>query len=258
MHNAKAGGEIGANGEFYKGGQFVADTEDWVKGSSMTDAERRDKVSVWYECNNFWTVETDYAAIGNCVHPKSYFADWGLENSRLFFGYLLTLYLADKSVRISREEKWNCYAAAFGMDGIWFKNCKYHGKPVSLFVTLDAEGLAAKRKQMEAATADVRWYEDVMADVYAAKSKSSYVGTDGEKISFEGTIEDKFSFEGQYGTVYVTKFRDADGNLLVWMGAGCDATKGQKVKVRGTVKRHEERDGEKQTIVTRCKVEVCA
>ena len=31
-HNAKSGGEIGANGEFYKGGQFVADCPDTVKG----------------------------------------------------------------------------------------------------------------------------------------------------------------------------------------------------------------------------------
>lgn len=32
-HNAKAGGEIGANGEFYKGGQFVADNPNTNKGS---------------------------------------------------------------------------------------------------------------------------------------------------------------------------------------------------------------------------------
>lgn len=31
-HHAKKGGEIGANGEFYKGGQFVADSEHTVKG----------------------------------------------------------------------------------------------------------------------------------------------------------------------------------------------------------------------------------
>ena len=30
-HHAKKGGEIGANGEFYKGGQFVADSELTVK-----------------------------------------------------------------------------------------------------------------------------------------------------------------------------------------------------------------------------------
>ena len=33
-HKAKAGGEIGANGEFYKGGQFVADNPNTAKGSN--------------------------------------------------------------------------------------------------------------------------------------------------------------------------------------------------------------------------------
>lgn len=33
-HKAKTGGEIGANGEFYKGGQFVADSENTIKGSN--------------------------------------------------------------------------------------------------------------------------------------------------------------------------------------------------------------------------------
>lgn len=31
-HKAKVGGEIGANGEYYKGGQYVADCPDRVKG----------------------------------------------------------------------------------------------------------------------------------------------------------------------------------------------------------------------------------
>ena len=31
MHKAKAGGEWGANGEFYEGGKFVADSPDWQK-----------------------------------------------------------------------------------------------------------------------------------------------------------------------------------------------------------------------------------
>lgn len=33
-HRAMRGGEIGANGEFYQGGQFVADNPNTVKGSA--------------------------------------------------------------------------------------------------------------------------------------------------------------------------------------------------------------------------------
>ena len=35
-HNAKAGGEVGANGEFYKGGQFVADNPETAKCIPIT------------------------------------------------------------------------------------------------------------------------------------------------------------------------------------------------------------------------------
>lgn len=35
-HNAKKGGEIGANGEYYKGGQFVADSANTVKGKYLS------------------------------------------------------------------------------------------------------------------------------------------------------------------------------------------------------------------------------
>lgn len=40
-HNAKSGGEIGANGEFYKGGQFVADNPDTVKGARYIENNPR-------------------------------------------------------------------------------------------------------------------------------------------------------------------------------------------------------------------------
>ncbi len=40
-HKAKAGGEIGANGEFYKGGQFVADNPNTAKGSNLKKSQHK-------------------------------------------------------------------------------------------------------------------------------------------------------------------------------------------------------------------------
>ena len=40
-HKAKAGGEIGANGEFYKGGQFVADNPNTAKGSNPKKSQHK-------------------------------------------------------------------------------------------------------------------------------------------------------------------------------------------------------------------------
>lgn len=272
MHNAKKGGEFGANGEFYKGGQFVADTEDWVKGSSAFDAACKETVSVWYECHHFWTVEgkwvngkfeTEYAAVGNLVHGKASLSDWGEENTRLFFGYMLTRYLADNALRLPREEYWNCYAAAFGKDGLWLKNCKYRGKPVSVFVTLDADGLAAKRKEMEAAAADVRWYDDIMAEREAARKAaivSKHIGTVGDKMELDVEVTGAIPFESDFGGGTVFKFIDADRNELVWMTSsafnrmdGHEVEKGDKLRIKFTVKAHDHYDGVPQTKIVRVK-----
>ena len=43
-HKAKKGGEIGANGEFYKGGQFVADNPNTAKG--MTAKKTAHKIEI--------------------------------------------------------------------------------------------------------------------------------------------------------------------------------------------------------------------
>ena len=271
MHNAKAGGEIGANGEFYKGGQFVADTEDWIKGNAAFDAARRETVSVWYECNNFWTVEgkwvdgrktLDFIAVGNLAEKKTQFGDEA-EAYRLFFGYMLTLYVADNGVRLPREEFWNCYAAAFGMDGIWLKNCKYRGKPVSMFVTLDADGLAAKRKDMEVAASDIRWYDDIMAEREAARKSaivSKHIGSVGDKMELEVEVTATIPFESDFGGGTVFKFLDGDGNELVWMTStalwnkeGREVEKGDKLRIKFTVKGHDTYCDVPQTKIFRVK-----
>lgn len=45
-HHAKKGGEIGANGEFYKGGQFVADSEHTVKGKKKKTISGTRKIRI--------------------------------------------------------------------------------------------------------------------------------------------------------------------------------------------------------------------
>ena len=102
----------------------------------------------------------------------------------------------------------------------------------------------------------------------ALKARSQYVGTVGEKLTAEVTWEGSPYFErrgfGGYGTerVYIHRFRDADGNLLIWRSC-CGfpivgASEGQQVKVTGTVKEHSDYKGEKQTILLRAKVKCIA
>lgn len=100
--------------------------------------------------------------------------------------------------------------------------------------------------------------------IKAEKAKSQYVGTVGEKLTTTATYEgspyfERRSFSG-YGTerVYIHRFRDASGNLIIWKSCsgfpilGCN--EGETLIVSGTVKEHSEYKDEKQTFILRAKV----
>ena len=82
---------------------------------------------------------------------------------------------------------------------------------------------------------------------------SGYVGSVGDKLTVNVT-EAKLmtSWENDFGYTYLYKFSDKDGNVYIWYASKCV---GESFKtVKGTVKAHSERDGVKQTVLTRCKV----
>lgn len=59
------------------------------------------------------------------------------------------------------------------------------------------------------------------------------------------------SWEGEWGLTFLYKIIDTAGNVLIWYAS---RTIEEAKKLRATVKDHSERDGIKQTIVTRCSV----
>lgn len=117
----------------------------------------------------------------------------------------------------------------------------------------------AERKAKEEAERIER--ERVEAQERARKAISQHVGRVGDKIDLDVVLEkrawfDVPSFRG-FGTdtMYVFTFRDQQGNALVWKtGVGLVHEAGTKVHLTGTIKDHNEYDGEKQTVLTRCKV----
>lgn len=116
----------------------------------------------------------------------------------------------------------------------------------------------AARQRYEAEERE-RW-KRLQAEEAARKAVSQYVGTVGEKIETEATLVAAINYEAPkfngFGTEWRTvyKFRDAGGNLLVWhTKAAREIAEGDAVTLTGTVKKHEEYKGEKQTVLTRCK-----
>ena len=98
----------------------------------------------------------------------------------------------------------------------------------------------------------------------AERSASEYVGQVGKRIDLDiADMKLVTSWETQWGMTWLYKFTDTEGNVLVWFaskplervnenGVYEDVTSVSRIKA--TVKDHTERDGVKQTVITRCKV----
>ena len=92
------------------------------------------------------------------------------------------------------------------------------------------------------------------AEAEAARKSSNYIGEIGKRITIN-VAEAKYitSWETMYGMTHLYKFLDADGNVFVWFASSM-IDEAEVKSVKGTVKDHTERDGIKQTVLTRCKV----
>lgn len=106
----------------------------------------------------------------------------------------------------------------------------------------------------------------------AQKAVSQYQGEVGDKIKIEiveshtGHYETRFGFTTKYMNVHIMK--DAAGNVYTWhteCGLGYETEKGnyeswhgieegERFTLAGTIKAHNEYKGEKQTVMTRCKI----
>ena len=124
--------------------------------------------------------------------------------------------------------------------------------------------------------ASQREFERVQRRAALKLGESQYVGEVGHKIGvkkthqiapFEAVLYGYHAMNGQYGTTHIYRFRSTDGNVFVWFASegpaealdlgGLDATKRVPVRIEGgSVKKHTEYDGVKQTYLTRCKVKV--
>lgn len=108
----------------------------------------------------------------------------------------------------------------------------------------------------------VQAYERAMErEVERAKGRernanSTWVGQVGERLKGLVLTQDSSrTISSAYGDMVLTKFSDQDGNVLTWFTAsGTGLQNGTRVKVDGTVKRHSDYQGAKETQLNRCKV----
>lgn len=102
--------------------------------------------------------------------------------------------------------------------------------------------------------AHARATEDQAARKVTIKS-NEYVGNVGDKLVVEVTVLKLNTFETDFGTTFLFILADAAGNSLVWFASNNVLDVGDTVTLKGTVKAQNDRDGRKQTVLTRCKVQ---
>lgn len=147
---------------------------------------------------------------------------------------------------------------------------KWSGRPISeipldyrvWFVnSLDGEAdsktraIAAVMNWDGSVTAELERRERRQKEIEERKANSQFVGEIGERQDFILKHVYSRSFGGYYGTVFIEIFTDMDGNTIKYMGgASLDVEPDGEYTITGTIKKHEEYQGEKQTVIARPKV----
>ena len=81
---------------------------------------------------------------------------------------------------------------------------------------------------------------------------SQHFGTVGKRETFSLTVERIFEVDGNYGVTNIHTMRDEAGNVAVWFCSSAPLEVDRTYTLKCTVKSHGERDGVRQTVLTRC------
>ena len=103
---------------------------------------------------------------------------------------------------------------------------------------------------------DAQKKADTLINGEKEPSISEWIGEVGEKIKdLSVVLKGVYGFQGRYGYSQVVKFEDECGNALTWFTAvNIPFEVGEKCKLSGTIKKHDQYKEEKTTILTRCKL----
>lgn len=91
------------------------------------------------------------------------------------------------------------------------------------------------------------------AEIIAENAASQHIGTVGKREVFTLTLNWVKTYDGGgcFAPYHIHGFKDAAGNIVIYKGSKCLGEKGATLKLKATVKAHGERDGIKQTIISR-------
>jgi hypothetical protein len=81
---------------------------------------------------------------------------------------------------------------------------------------------------------------------------AQHVGQVGERIRVKVMVEKVVQCDSMYGTSHLHIMSDDNGNVFIWFASSGAHETGAEIILKGTIKKHDERDGVKQNVLTRC------
>ncbi len=87
------------------------------------------------------------------------------------------------------------------------------------------------------------------------QKKNEVIGIVGQKLPpTQVTVVATQNITSQFGVTQLCRMEDAEGRLFVWFNSGSQKLEqGQKLTITGTIKKHDDYKGRKQTVLTRVK-----
>jgi len=86
------------------------------------------------------------------------------------------------------------------------------------------------------------------------RAQSEHLGSVGERLTVTAQIVCERVRDGQWGASTWFLLKTPEGHVLTWQASGTfTVEQGEDVTLVGTVKRHDEYQGTKQTVITRCR-----
>ncbi len=96
--------------------------------------------------------------------------------------------------------------------------------------------------------ASLRWKE-----LQAKRAEiAQHVGNVGDKLRVKVTVEKVVQLDSMYGTSHLHIMSNDDGNVFIWFSSAGAYETGKEIILQGTIKKHDERNGIKQNVLTRC------
>lgn len=125
-------------------------------------------------------------------------------------------------------------------------------------INLVARSGYVKDKTVGLAASILAAYRRATGQVEEKKDRpvSQHIGAVGDKLELDIQCKNVISVEGMYGATGIHKMEDDVGNQLTWFASGGTnwLQEGERFRIKGTVKAHDEYKGVKQTILTRVKI----